>query len=106
MRITERWIRDLQYFQLPLRLFPLPQESAQHRIHESRLRAEAAAFGEFHRLIHGRMIGNARKPKYLVECEAEKNLEIGLLRSARCLARDEPIEGRLLAHNPINEFLQ
>jgi hypothetical protein len=70
------------------------------------LRAEAAAFRNLDHLIHRRVIGDAREPENLIECEPQYDLQRGLLRSARCLPHDEPVERGLPAHNAIDKLLQ
>ena len=88
------------------RCLSLAKIPAQDGVHETRLRSESLSPGQLDRLIHSGVVRDSREPKHLVKAESQKNLQRGLLRLARCLARDQPIERGLSAHDAVNDFLQ
>ena len=55
-----------------LRLFALADVTAQDGIEEAGARAEAQAFGQFHGLMHGGVIGDAFQPEKLVKPQMEQ----------------------------------
>ncbi len=83
----------------------LAKTAAQHGVHEARLRAKAVPFGQFDRFVDGGVIGDAAEPENLVEAEPQQNLERGFLRATGGLARDEPVERGLPAHDSVSQFL-
>ena len=88
-----------------LRLFALADVTAQDGIEEAGARAEAQAFGQFHGLMHGGVIGDAFQPEKLVKSQMEQVSQRGALSTAAGLAGDQPVQGALPADHAIDQFL-
>ena len=106
MRVAERGIGLLQVSERAFQRLAFAQAVPQHGVDESGLSVETFAAREFHRLVHRRVIRNAREPEHLVEREAQENLQRWFLPAPVGLARDDPVERGLAAHHAIDQFLQ
>ena len=94
-----------QFAQQALRRVERPQVTAQHRIDEPRLRAEAGMFGQFDGFMDRGMIGDSLEPEDLVQTQSEEILQPGLLRARAGFSPDQPIQRRPPANHPIHQFL-
>src|SRR5208282_6555284 len=83
----------------------LAQVAAQNSVHKTGLGAETVLFGEFDGFVDGSVVGNPVEPKNLVEAEPQQVLQGGLLFAPICFSGDEPVEGRLPAHDAVHDFL-
>lgn len=77
----------------------------EHGIEEAALRDETGLAGEFDRFVDGGVGRDAVEKEQLVDAEAEKVLERGLLGASVGAPGDDPVEGGALAEDAVDEFL-
>lgn len=85
-------------------LIKFSQVTTEDGVDEAGLGAEAETLGEFDRFVDGGVFGDAVEEKDLVEAEAEKNAEDGLLLAVLSFAIDQEIECALAADAAVGEF--
>ena len=105
MRPTEGRVFGFEFGEQGDRRVAFAGIAAQDGVQKTRLRTAAQALGSFDGFVDGGVIGNAPEPEHLVQPEAQHNLQQRLLRAARGLADDEPVERALPAHGPVHQFL-
>ena len=106
MRITRGGVLLFQILQLPFDRRPLAQTAPQNRVQEARFCAATRPLGQFHRLMHRRMGGDALQPKDLIKPQPQQGLRGPVLRPPVGFARDQPIQRPLVpSHDAIDQLL-
>ena len=83
MRIAEGRLRNFQFVEQLFRFGALTRVTAQDGVDESRLRPETKLFGQFHRFMHRRVIGNAVEPEHLIKAQLQQRAQHRLFACAR-----------------------
>ena len=106
MRPAERGLGGFHIGEDFFHLVKFAEIGAENGVDETGLRDVAGTFGLLNSFVDGGVRRNAVEPKNLVEAEAQQIHERGTrLASGRGLARDEPVERGLPAHDAADEFV-
>ena len=82
----------------------LAQAAPEDGVDKPGLRGKARLAGQFDRLVHRGVIGNAIQPEQLVQAEAKEDLQRGLLGAAIGATGDEPVKRPFPADTTENQL--